>query len=284
MPIVSIENEWNSTLRLTQSEDKWQLFGMTGLNPPAADIVTSVIPHRDGAMYQTSRLQMRNVVLSLAIVGNVERNRMALNSVIMANRRLRVYYKNGTLDVYIDGYVETFEYDVFSDIVTAQISVLCPAPYWVAREKKTVDLSAVISLFEFPFSTPAEGIAISELKPQVTGKLESTGGVQTGVKITMTCVRPVLAPSIMNLTTGETMTFSGLMLTPDQTMEISTEQGDKYIHIRSGSEVVNAINMLDMDSRWITITPGVNDLIVNAGSGLDGLTVQVELAEKYGGV
>lgn len=284
MPIVKIENKWNSTLALTQNEHRWQLIGLLGLNPPAADIMTTNIPYTDGARFNTSRLQMRNVVITLSLVENVERGRMSLNSVIMAKQPLRVYYKNDTVDVYIDGYVESFEYDVFNDIVTAQVSILCPAPYWVSVKPQTADVTPVISLFEFPFSLPAEGIAVSEMKLVRTEEVEYMGTVQTGVEVSITCMNAISSPAITNRRTGETMTFTGLTLEPGQTLMVSTVQGKKSIQLVTESGTANAINAMDIGSQWITVMPGANIFEITAESGADDIRATITVSEKYGGV
>lgn len=284
MPIVKVENRWNSTLTLTQNERRWQLIGLLGLNPPAADIMTTTIPYTDGARFNTSRLQMRNVVITLALTEDVERGRTSLNSVIMAKQPLRVYYKNNTVDVYIDGYVESFEYDVFNNIVTAQVSILCPAPYWVSVKQQTVDVTPVISLFEFPFSLPVEGIAVSEMKLVRTETVEYAGTVQTGVEISITCLNAISSPVVTNRTTGETMTFTGLTLVPGQTLRISTVQGKKSVQLVTESETTNAINAMDLGNQWIMVMPGTNVFEITAESGADDVRATITVSEKYGGV
>lgn len=283
MPVFTVENEFNNQLRLTQNEDKWQVISITGLNQPNANIATSVIPTFDGSRFNSSRLENRNIVITLAIKGNVETNRMLLNSVIFSKRYIKVYYQNNTLDVYIEGYVEAFEYDIFEQGVMAQISIICPDVYWIDKATNVTLLTPVINLFEFPFSIPEEGIALSELLEQATNVVHNLGTVQTGAVITITTDYTILNPTIMNITTGQTMKINEEMTANDQII-ISTVQGNKYIQMYSGGTTENIINKLDTPMEWITIVPGDNTFSVSADYGTEHMTVSVAIQNLYGGV
>lgn len=283
MPIVKIENELRSQLRLTQNERRWQLIGMTGLNPPPANIVTSVIPGFDGSRFNSSRLESRNVVITLALKGNVEFSRMLLNAVVMPKRYLKIYYKNNTLDVYIEGYVDTFEYDIFEQGVTAQISIICTDPYWAEKEETKTHISSIIGLFEFPFSIPKEGIAMSEMLSNASKEVINSGAVQTGVMITIECNHKVINPSVINATTRQIMKLNTELYDGDQIV-INTVQGNKYIRKYSDGEIINVINSLDESSQWISVLPGVNTFLTLADYGTSGMTVTVSMQNRYGGV
>lgn len=283
MPTVKIENEWNNQLQLTQNEDKWQLISMTGLNPPPANIATSIIPGFDGSRFNSSRLESRNVVITLALKGNVEINRMLLNAIILPKRYIKIYYKNNTLDVYIEGYVDTFEYDIFEQGVIAQASIICTAPYWIDCKENTTVLSSIVNLFEFPFSIPKEGIALSETLVSASSDVVNSGTEQTGVTITIDCNHNVLNPTVTNITTQQSMTLNTEIMKGDQIV-INTVQGNKYISKYSNDIVTNIINSLDESSQWINLLPGDNMLMISADYGANNMTVTVSMQNRYGGV
>lgn len=287
MAVFKVENEYNKQLRLTQNEDKWQLTSVTGLNQPPAAISTSVIPNFDGARFNSSRLETRNIVITLAIKGNVEKNRLELNSTILSKRFLRVYYKNNSLDVYIDGYVELFEYDIFAQGVMAQISIICTNPYWIDNNKNITEFAHCINLFEFPFSIPEEGIPVSERIDNNTIKVYNNGDTETGVVITLynSGISKIYSPRIKNLTTNQEMSFSGMFyLDNNQEITISTLRGNKHITSYNSGVTRNIINYLSPDSEWITVIPGCNIFSFNGDVGEEYLRASVAIQNLYGGV
>ena len=283
MAIFKIENEFNNQLTLTQNEDKWQVVSVTGLNPPSANISTSVIPSLDGTRFNSSRLEQRNIVITLAINGDPEINRNTLNSVIFSKRYLRTYYKNKTKDVYIDGYVESVEYDVFENKMMMQISVICPFPFWRDLKTSTTILSPIIDLLEWPISLPLEGIALSETITDVKAFINNAGSAVTGVQMDFEAAGAVTNPFVQNLTTGALMQIN-VEMAADDVISVNTIRGRKSIVLYSGMTTKNIINDLDSESDWLTLNIGNNTLICGADYGVEYLRVKVYAQNLYGGV
>lgn len=283
MAIFKIENEFNNMLQLSQNEDKWQLLSVTGLNQPPASIITSVVPGFDGARFNSSRLEARNIVITLAIVDHTEINRMILNSVIYSKRYIKVYYKNNSLDVYIEGYVESFEYDVFEQGIRAQISIICTNPYWIDNESNVTVITPMVDLFEFPFSIPEEGISLGELTSDFSNIVTNNGTVETGAVITIKSNYVTINPSITNVTTGQTMKINTTIAAGDQVI-ISTLRSKKFIKKYSAGQMYNIINDLDVSSTWINIIPGENTFILRSDHGSDFMQASVAIQNLYGGV
>lgn len=284
MPIFTVENEWNNKLRLTQNEQKWQLTSVTGLNSPPANISTSIIPTFDGSRFNSSRLEARNLVISLAINGDAEANRMDLNSVIIPKRYIKVYYQNKRKSLFIEGYVESFEYDVFEEgKIRAQASIICPSPYWQDQQAQNILFTQIINLFEFPFSIPAEGIALSEMMTAEQGLIKNEGTIQGGFTFTMQALHKVLNPYIQNITTGQKMTIER-EISSNEVVSVSTIQGQKSIRLYTGGETKNIINDLQEGSQWITLALGDNIFRYGADYGAENLTIKINFRNQYGGV
>lgn len=284
MPVISIENEYNNQLKLTQNEKRWQVTSMTGLNSPPAAISSSVVPTFDGERFNSARLEARNIVITLAINGNAETNRMALNKVILPKRYIKIYYRNNSLNLYIEGYVESFEYDVYADNkIIAQASIICPDPYWKDTEQTGAQLMPVVNLFEFPFSLPEEGIALSELLTITGASITNQGTIQAGLNITIEAGNEVLNPYIINATTGEKMLLHTEM-TKGDVITINTTRGNKYIRMYKDGATQNIINDMDENSQWISLAIGENSFTYGAEYGAENITVRIEYRNQYGGV
>lgn len=280
---LKIENEYHSQLELTHNETKWQVTSITGLNPPPANISSSVVAGFDGERFNSSRLEKRNIVINFVINTNVERNRMLLNGIIFPKRYIKVYYRNSSKDIYIEGYVESFEYNIFSAKCACQLSIICPSPFWIDNKITSVTLSPVVSLLEFPFSIPVEGIAFSEYIGIQSNAVSNRGNIQTGVEIEIEARHNIIMPTITNATTGEHMTLNAEVQPGDRIL-ISTIKGNKYVKLDCNCVESNLINRLTDDSKWIQLLPGDNRFIYSAGYGAEYINLTIKHRNLYGGV
>ena len=148
---AKIQNKNGQILVLTQKEQIYQLISIEGLNPPNGTINTTVIVGMDGALYNSSKLETREIVIILKINGETEQNRLALYSYFRTKEWCRFYYSNESRSVYIDGYVTNVECSLFDQEEIAQITIICPAPYFSDITEIIDDISSTVSLFTFPF-------------------------------------------------------------------------------------------------------------------------------------
>lgn len=283
MYTLKIENEYHSQIELTHNEDQLQVTSVTGLNPPAAAISTTVVAGFDGERFNSSRMDKRNIVISFVINSNVDDNITRLNRVIFPKRYLKVYYKSRSKDLYIEGYTESFEYDHFDNKIACQLSVICPSPFWISNELTEALLSPVVDLFEFPFSIPVEGIALSEFVGSKTGNVDNNGNIETGVIIEIEAINNIIEPTIINVNTGQRMTVNVEMNDGDRII-ISTIKGNKYIKLDCNCVESNLINDLTPDSEWIQLLPGSNRFNYTALYGESNMRITVKHRDLFGGV
>lgn len=278
-----LQNEWNRSVELTHNENLWQVTGISGLNTPAAIISTSAMTGFDGERFNSSRLDKRNIVISFVINGNVEANTMTLNSIIMPKRAITVYYKNRSSDLYIQGRVESFEYDKFSNQVAGQVSILCPNPCWMDKNATETLITPIIDLFEFPFAIPEEGIALSEIADARSGSIINKGNVECGIQIEIEAMESIVAPTIMNMTTQQKITVEE-HIEAGHRIIINTTKGQKYVRKDCNCEESNIINKLQEDSTWIQLIPGENRFTYSALYGTENMRITINHRNLYGGV
>lgn len=284
MATFRIENELGQSLQLSGMEHKWQIKSITGLNQPNAALSLSVIPTFDGERLNSARLEKRNPVITLAINGNVEKNLLELNRVIQSKKFLRLYFKSNIFDVYVNGTVESFEYDHFEDgKVIAQISLICENPYWISNSENTKEMSKVINLLEFPISLPDEGIAFSEIKSTETDIFFNRGNVNNPVKIEIVINGAVENPKIINTTAGKTMEIKKDFKAGD-VIYISTGKGEKAIDLYRDGELVSIINAVELPIEWLELVPGNNLIQITAKSGVLNMQTIIKESTLYGGV
>ena len=276
---LSIVNEFGEVLPLTNNPN-YDIIAVAGLNPPHAAINTVAVSGIDGTRYNSARLGERNVVIDLHINGDIEANRINLYKYFRVKHKIRIRYKNEHVDVYIDGYVDTFENNLFTMSQRPQVSIICPEPYWKSTTETDLDFDTVTALFEFPFSIPAEGIAFSELD-SISSMFFDAGNVATGAVITFTALaNGVKNPTFYSRTTGE---FFGAGVTM-QSGDVNTQQGEKSVTLLRGGVVTNLINDRLTDSSWLVFEPGMNEVSYGADEGASALRVALQITQKFEGV
>lgn len=254
-----IRNAAGDELTLTGRENEYQIIRVAGLNPPEAQINTAAIVTLDGARYNSARLETREIVITIRINGDAEANRIRLYHYFRTKDKVTFFYKNGALDVSIDGYVQAFSVDLFAAGETAQIVILCPFPYFAAMDEIIEDSARTIAAFTFPFS-----INIGE--PVVISSLDSSGGTiyinntsdtDAGFTLTIDVLRACSSIFVKNLTTGDTLTLSGTFLAGD-TVRVNTTRGQKSIVILRDGQYINGFSTFTDDSVFWQLAAGEN--------------------------
>lgn len=280
---LRIENQKGQEITLTQNESEYQVIDVEGLNPPKANIFTNAVANMDGQKFKSSKLEMRNIVLTIKVNGDVETNRINLYKYFGAGKWCKVYYKNGSRDVFIEGYVETINCPLFTIIQQMQISIVCPTPYFKSVDIIYTDISVVIARFTFPFSIAESGVIISQLIPNKVTTVMNDGEFETGFEIVMRALADKIStPTIYNVDTGEYLSVD-VVLNKGDVLRVNTNKGSKsIIKIVDGVET-NIINYLANGSTWLQLDAGANDFTYDVNNA-DRLEVIFEYHHQYEGV
>ena len=279
---LSVQNERGEVLELSNNPD-YDILAVYGLNPAPAAINTTPVSGIDGTRYNSARINERNVVISLNIRGDIEENRINLYKYFKVKKPIRIFYKNEHLNVYIDGYIETFENNLFQMLQQPQISIICPSPYWKAVNETEIDFDTVTDLFEFPFAIEAAGIPFSELG-EVAVTYFNAGNVETGGIITFTALADdVINPIFYNVTNN---TFFGLTVTMQEsdTIVINTQRGEKSVYLIREGVRTSLLNNRTEGSTWITFEPGENEIRYSAAEGQSALNCVLSSVQLFEGV
>lgn len=279
---LSVANLAGGSLRLTGNPD-YDVLSVAGLAPAAAEINTTPLSIIDGARFNSSRVGLRNIVIRLNINGEIEENRIKLYNIFKPKHAVRIYYKNDHFNVYIDGYVETFENNFFAMLQQPQISIICPDPYWRDIATTTIDFEEATALFTFPFSMPAEGIPFSSVSSSATvfhNDGEDTGGTITFRALDDGVKNPVFYNVSENTFFGVTCTMSR-----NDVVMINTERGNKYVRLYTAAgAMTNLLGARAEGSSWVTFKHGDTQIRYDAAEGYAKLNCQLSLTKIYEGV
>lgn len=268
-----------------------------GIGPPKATVNTSEAATIDGAFFNSSRIQQRNIVMTLILLFDptIEASRLETYKYFPVKRKVKLTFETDARICSTYGYVESNEPDIFSDRVSTQISIICPDPFFYSESITQTIFFGVDPMFEFPFSNESltSALLIMGNINRVTERtIVYTGDAETGVTIIMHAIGPVKNVTIYNLITREFMRLytdritelTGAAFSTGDEIIISTVKGDKYIMLLRAGEYTNILNCLDKDSNWFQLSKGDNLFAYLAEDGLENLQFRMENKTLYEGV
>lgn len=281
-----IENTKNNILTLTQNEENYQIISITGLTPPSSQINTSKIAGLDGTQFNSSTLNERNIVITIKINGDVEKNRINLYSFFRNKEWCKFYYKNGTRDVYIEGYVESFDGDLFTNREIMQISILCPNPYFKDAEEIINDISKALGAFEFPFAiNTSDPIPFSTVDTTRITNVNNDSESETGVIIEIDISNSINRIQINNVSTGERFVLNYNFIENDKVV-IDTNKGNKSVTLIRNATNINLFTSIVSGSKFFQLNIGDNffSYLVDNGNNDDAIHILFKHYTLYGGV
>ncbi len=279
---LKVKNNRGDILSLTNNAD-YTVYKIEGLNPPQATINTSVNATTDGSTINSANVETRNIVIYISLERDIEASRINLYKYFPIKKTVTLYFKNGRRDVCIEGTVEIIECDLFANKQIAQVSIICPKPYFKAVNDLITTFSDVSPLFEFSFSMPAAGIEISSYTPNIRKSIINTGDVESGVIIKLHAIGTVVNPVIYDV---DKRTSIGLNLTmqPLDTIIINTNIKEKSITLIRAGISSNALGYMRRDSDFFTLDAGDNVFTYDCESGNSNLQITFTTSILYAGV
>lgn len=286
MYTAQIKNSGGESLRLTQNEEQFQVVSITGLNPASAHINLTDVAGLDGAVFNSSKLNTREIVITLKINGDVEENRQKLYLFFRTKERCIFYFRNKNRDVSIEGIVETVEVGLFTKAETMQISIICPDPYFRALQEIAVDISNLESLFTFPFAIDEDApIPFSTYTDNREAVILNKSEAATGMIINVEALADFSSVEIRDIDTGDYMLLSGTFIAGDK-IAINTNPGKKEIRLTRDSTETNAFRTLQRGSTFLQLAVGINrySYLVDGGSNDEAVKITIQYTNAFRGV
>lgn len=255
--------------------DPIHIRNVTGIGPVKAEVATTPFATSDGELYQGSTVGKRNIVLTLGFNPDWEtKTIMSLRKMLYAYLlpkawcKLR-FYSSEYPAVDIEGYVESFEPNIFAQDPEVQVSIICPKPDFIESDATilygTVDdgTNEVVVDYEGTVATGFEvRIQRSVTNPSYTGPIE------------------------IRSTAVATQTFK------IDTVTINTVQSFKMSSIKNAKRAVvialadyaetNQLAYVASDSVWPELLPGEN--LVQVVGTEDAQIYTLAYFNRYGGL
>lgn len=276
---IGIVNDLDERLKLDlydQEESGMIIKSIDGLGPAKADVNTSKRAGGDGEYYTSSRLQKRNIVMTLIFLEqpDIETVRRKMYRFLAPKRQIIFQVRTDHREMYCVGCVESNEPTIFSEQESAQVSIICADPYFYSLNLQETEFSGVDDGFEFPFSNESlieDKIELGAIKRNIIEDIYYDGEYRVGVAIYITANADVDGTlNIFNLTTYEQVNIDlhKIVTTVDDETVYGLKTGDKLIFCsETGSKgltlvrsetTMNVITALGKPVYWFQLQNGYN--------------------------
>ncbi len=261
----------------------YSLINISGLQPPKASIQCGSLHNIDGSVFLHSRVDHRNIVMTLHVLGDVEHNRKKLYHIFKIKQKGFLTITSSNKTVGIDAYCESIEVLPMSWPVRAMISLICPQPYFEDTQAIHIELASISKNVMFPLELDDQGIAFGSISPSTAINAYNTGDIDLGFKIRYQCVAPVENPKLININTGEYIQLQTDMM-PGQIIEIHTELGQKKIEQIQANERISIFHKLKLGSTFFQLSEKDNVLFATSDLGASALMTEIMYRPKYSGI
>lgn len=300
---ITVTNYLGDSIKLELARPELSGFiveSITGLGPGKANINTTEISTNDGSLFNSSRVPNRNIVISLRYLwkDTIEDTRQLSYKYFPLKKKVSLLIETDNRSAEIEGYVESNEPDIFSKEERADVSIVCPYPFFYSTENggvQTTVFSGIEPLFEFPFSNESLTENLLEMgiiRNRTDNVVVYEGDVEIGITITIHALGEASNIAIYNTATREIMridtakieTFTGSGIHAGDDIVISTVQGNKYASLIRDGQTINILNCMDKNTDWFQLSKGDNIFVYTAETGTSNLQFKIENRLVYEGV
>ena len=268
-----------------------------GLGPPKADINMTELATADGAIFNSARLQKRNIVLKAlyTYASTIEEARLKTYQFFPIKKPVTVTVQTEHRTAEAVGYVESNEPDIFSEQAEMQISIVCESPFFLSPEKDVTLFAGVDAKFKFPFSNNSlteKLILFGEIINKKTNTVFYSGDSEIGCYFEIHAIGLIENVTIYNLRTRERIkidtdkleTLTGNKLIAGDTLTICTINGKKSITLLRDGVEINVLNILGKEIDWFQLAKGDNVFGFVAEYGEENIQFKITSQVAYEGV
>lgn len=300
---ITVTNYLGESIKLDLARPELSGFAVaniSGLGPGKATINTTAVSTMDGDLYNSSRLGGRNIVLSLLFLWSptIEEVRHKSYKYFPLKKEVTLLIETDKRIAEIKGRVESNEPTIFSSNEGAEISIICPNPFFYSAGEdgvSTVIFSGVDSLFEFAFgneSTTDDLIQFGSILNKTENVVAYAGDSENGLTLIIHAIGEARNITIYNVSTREYLrlntdklaAFTGSGIINGDEITICTVKGMKSIILLRDGQTTNILNCLEKNVDWFELAKGDNIFAYSAEYGAENLQFKVEYRTLYAGV
>ena len=263
------------------------LAGIDGIYDAKNKVYISENSMIDGAVYQGSVAEYRNIVLRLKDIDDYPENRDMLNRLFKEKSKGTLVFSEADASPRkIEYYVETMESTEDYQVRMHTVSLICPDPFFYDIEGSEEAMASWVSAFTFPFSSTSAGFVFGYQSNEKIKTIQNDIAEDNiGVTITITCMGNVTNPSITHIETGDRISIghSGkpFEIVTGDIVTITTATGNKHVTLTHDGQTSEVNHYLTEDSIFVQLMRGSNSFGFNADSGLNNMSISIAYTFKY---
>jgi hypothetical protein len=300
---ITITNHLGESIRLDLMNPESSGFiikSISGLGPAKANVNFTELATNDGAIDNSARLDTRNIVLELVFLENptIEATRLLTYKYFPVKRNITFLIETDNRICETTGRVESNEPSIFDQQEGAQISIMCPDPFFYSTGENgdnTTVFYGTEPIFEFPFSNESlkeDLIEFGSIENRTEGAVYYEGDTEIGITINIHAVGEAKGLTIYNTGTREIMKIDddkleaimGSGIEAGDEITITTSKGQKGISILRDGKTTNILNALAKPITWFQLSKGDNIFVYTADEGLTNLQFSITNKTIYEGV
>lgn len=268
---LKIQPENGQMYELTHNYGEFKITRVDGLDP-VMNAINMTQGIGDGGIFNSARLETRNIVITCVLYGDIAASRHKLYRIFPQKSPVTVFFSAQGRNMKTIGYVERPACDPFTLRETAQISIICPDPYWTGMDEISANL-----LPNRPVTLDNVGDAPAGFLCTLTFSSGSQPAVTLGeATATLTAVYPyqknlMLNPidvSVAENFDPETQKITELMLGGvDYTNSISSVEKIIHQYDSSGTGAVTLIHVEMAQNVFDTGTYSISYVIASVDGG-----------------
>jgi hypothetical protein len=231
------------------NDDPVQIKNIDGLGPVKADIVTTPFATGRGELYQGATTGKRNIVMTLGYnpdwVGEQTMSslRQLLYRYMLPEAWIKLRFFTDELPpVDIEGYVESFDPNIFSQDPEVQVSIINPEPDFV-------DANATL----------VQGVVDTDV---IENEFDYTGTTETGFELVVktTDDNPDYTGSLIIIDNNQTFEVNPVTSNTAKYFKLNSVRGHKRVGTVDFDDggLINLLPQVTLESVWPVLTPGKN--------------------------
>ncbi len=303
---VTVVNCYKDELHLDlfNSHEQYGIFikSISGIGPGKATINTVALASDDGGIFNSARLDVRNIVIDLAFyqsaeLGNTIEDARHITYKYFPNKKpLTLIFETDRRTLFIEGYVESNEPNIFSNEEGCQISIICPDPkFYDFYGSGNIDFGGISKKFYFPYSNNSVSEKKTVFGVYVLDNIKNivySGDEETGITIYIHPKTGLSGLEIVDMTLNQSISIKDSAIVIDGTtgilshdeITICTIKGRKNAILRRNGIEYNIMNALGRNPAWFQLVKGDNSFMFTAASGGDDLEMLISFDQAYSGV
>ena len=283
MKTVKCVNNNGLSVLFTYDHDITEFFllSLDGVYSVKNAVKTTQNATTDGSSYEGEGLEERYITITAQMRRNYQENRDHLSRVFKKGTPGTFYHTENGRTRKIEYYVESLEVEEKGILRSCTISLKCPNPYYKDNETTHIEMASWKSNLEFAVEVSEEGMEFGTWSKETIKVVDNDSTTSIGIKMTIIAEDTVVNPSIMNVTTGETLKLLCTMLPGDEIV-ITTEQGNIDVVLHRGGEEYDYNYTVDEDNEgYVQLETGRNYINYTADTGDDYMIVNFEFDNCY---